>query len=157
MNTANIETTNERASSSNKTNGVFRGKKIFVISPDRNVIQAVEQSVVSHGAVFFHSSIPKEAIGNVMSKNPDLVVFDDLMPPFNGAGVLSAIKRARPKGRILFLSQTSVPLRSIDTTAQGVSFSITRDASPEQIYNAVKHCLGGGSIPRVETARLSSN
>ncbi|RJP27837.1 MAG: DNA-binding response regulator [Candidatus Omnitrophota bacterium] len=134
-----------------KKNGALHGKKIFVISADPSIVQAVKDSVASHGAVFFFGMTPPDAIGNVLAKNPDLIVYDEFMPAFNGSTVLSLLKQKRPKDKILYLTRTGVPLRSIDVTAQGVSFSIPRDSNTPQIYNAVKHCLAIASVPRVES------
>ncbi|MBN2328304.1 MAG: response regulator transcription factor [Candidatus Omnitrophica bacterium] len=131
-------------------NGVFFGKKILLMSNDPAVTAAVRQGVDSHQPVFYHSGAPRDALGLAMTKNPDLIIYDDLMPPFQGNKILPIVRRARPKVRILLLTQAGVPLRSIDVTAQGASFTINRDSSPEQIYNAVKHCLSISSVPRVE-------
>ncbi len=134
-----------------KTNGSLRGKKVYAVSEDANLLDRLREITASHGGVLFHSAEPRGALAGVMSKNPDLIIYDDRMPNYNGAKVLSLIKRWRPHDRILFLSRTRVPLRSIDVSAQGVSFTVPFDANPQEMYNAVKHCLGVASVPRVET------
>ncbi len=134
-----------------KKKGVFHGKKIFVISEDQNLIQNIKQSVVHQGAVLFEGSTPKEAIGNVLAKNPDLIIYDDRMPLFNGTKILTNIKQVHPHIRILLVTPMGVPQRSIDVSAQGVSYSIPCDSNQQQIYNAVKHCLAISSVPRVES------
>ncbi|MGC9329089.1 MAG: response regulator [Candidatus Hinthialibacter sp.] len=133
-----------------KKNGVLFSKKILLISNDANLTSNVRQGLELHQPVFYHSGVPRDALGLALTKNPDLVIYDDLMPPFQGNKILPIVRRARPKMRILLLTQAGVPLRSIDVTAQGASFTINRDSSPEQIYNAVKHCLSISSVPRVE-------
>lgn len=130
--------------------GVFFGKKILLITHDASVLEVVKQSVEPNGAVFYHGGDPKDALGLALTKSPDLVIYDDQMPEFHGNKVLPILRRARPKVRVLLLSKVGVPLRSIDVTAQGASFTITRTSSPEQVYNAIKHCLSISSVPRVE-------
>ncbi|MEW6239086.1 MAG: response regulator [Candidatus Omnitrophota bacterium] len=132
------------------TNGVLNGKKIFLMTDDGTVAENVQKSLAAHGAVLFHDSTPKEAIGNALAKNPDLLIYDERMPAYHGLKPLSVIKRARPKSKVLFLARNGTPLRSMDATAQGVSFTIQSDSSPQQIYNAVKHCLAIASVPRIE-------
>ncbi len=134
-----------------KTTRVFHGKKIFIISADQELTRLIHETLSPHGAILFNALTPAEAIGNVLAKNPDLIIYDENMPSFNGSTVLSVIKQKRPKGKILFLNRAGVPLRSIDVTAQGVSFSIARNSNPQQIYNGVKHCLAVASVPRVES------
>ncbi len=133
-----------------KNKGVFSGKKILLLTADSTVLENVRASVEPHDAIFFHSGIPKDALGLALVKNPDLIIYDDQMPTYHGNKVLPLLRRARSSIRVLLLSKAGVPLRSIDVTAQGASFTITRDSSPEQIYNAVKHCLAIASVPRVE-------
>jgi len=133
------------------TNGVLNGKKILLMTDDGIVADNVQKSLAPHGALLFHDSTPKEAIGNALAKNPDLVIYDERMPAYCGLKPLSVIKRARPKSKVLFLARNGTPLRSMDVTAQGVSFTIQSDSSPQQIYNAVKHCLAIASVPRNES------
>lgn len=130
---------------------VFRGKKVFIITEDKALNQRIRESLDSKGAIIFDSSDPKNAIANVLSKNPDLIIYDDRMPFYHGLKVISVIKRSKPKIRILLLSKADVPQRAIDASAQGVSYTITIDANKQQIYNAVKHCLSISSVPRVES------
>ncbi len=134
-----------------KNDGVFRGKKIFLITDDSQVLRNVQDCVLPHEGVLFHADEPRNALGNALAKNPDLIIYDDRMPAFQGSKVMSILKRVRPHWRILLLSLTKIPQRSIDVSAQGVTFTIQRDSGPRQIYNAVKHCLGIASVPRVET------
>lgn len=135
--------------------GVFFGKKILLITTDDTVRDSVQRSVEPNGAIFYYGGDPKTALGLGLTKNPDLIVYDDQMPEFNGNKVLAILRRARPKLRVLLLTKAGVPLRSIDVTAQGASFTITRSSTIEQVYNAVKHCLGIASVPRVEVLSAS--
>ncbi|HOJ59324.1 MAG TPA: response regulator [bacterium] len=134
-----------------KKNGVFRGKKIFLISDDQAVLRNVQDCVLPHDGVLFYAEAPREALGNAMAKNPDLIIYDDRMPTYNGSKVMMLLKYARPSTRILLLSLTKTPQRAIDTSAQGITYSIHRESSARHIYNAIKHCLGIASVPRVET------
>ncbi len=131
-------------------NGVFFGKKILLLTQDPTVLETVRKATEPHGAIFYTDEDPKNGLGLALTKNPNLVIYDDQMPPFHGNKLLPLIRRARPHIRILLLTKAGVPLRSIDVTAQGASFTITRDSTPEQIYNAMKHCLAIASVPRVE-------
>ncbi len=131
-------------------NGVFFGKKILLITQHPDVLHTVKDSVEQHRASFFHAGSSKDAVGQAAAKNPDLIIFDDRMPSINGSHVLALIRRLRPSGKLLLLSRTHVPLRSIDASAQGASFTISNDSSEEQVYNAVKHCLAIASVPRIE-------
>ncbi|MFB3787996.1 MAG: response regulator [bacterium] len=133
-----------------KNDGVFRGKKIFLITDDPGVLHNVQDCVLPHEGVLFHAEDPRDALGNALAKNPDLIIYDDRMPPFQGSKVMSILKRVRPRWRILLLSLTRIPQRSIDVSAQGVTFTIQRDSSPHHLYNAVEHCLGIASVPRVK-------
>ena len=137
-----------------KTNQAFAGKKIYLISDDETVVQNVKQAVTPHAAIFFHSRDPKDAVVNVLTKNPDLVIYDEEIPPFNGLPVLTWIKQKRPQGRVLFLSVHAVPLRSIDVNARGVSSSIQKHTAPQMLYNAIKHCLAIASVPRIEEVAI---
>jgi DNA-binding NarL/FixJ family response regulator len=125
-----------------KNHSRMRGKKVFTISQDPEISQTIRELIVPLGAVSFESSFPNEAVAGALAKNPDLIVYDDTMSPVNGLNVLSMIKHARPNFRVLLLSRIGVPLRSIDVSARGASFTLPRNAAPRQLLDAVKHCLG---------------
>ena len=133
-------------------NTVLHGKKILAVSDDADVLRKIEETVVPRGANYFSYKNPTEAAGNILAKKPDLVIYDDRLPAWNGMKPLSLIKRARPMGRILLLTRYRVPQRSIDVSAQGVSYSLPYDAQSEEMYNVIKHCLSITSVPRVEKA-----
>lgn len=130
--------------------GVLYGKKIQLITNNPEVLERIKESIEPHNPFLFHSSEGKKALFELMAKNPDLIIYDDEMPPMGGAKVLAVLKRSKPKTRILLLAKAGVPMRSIDVSAQGVSYTLARDSSATQIYNAVKHCLSIATVPRVE-------
>lgn len=133
------------------TNQVFHGKRILLVSEDMEITQKFKQICADHGGIFYYYENPKVAVGNVLSKKPNLVIFDDRLLSWNGIQPLSLIKRAQPLGRILLLTRYAVPHQAIDSTALGVSYTLPRDCQSEEMYNALKHSLSITSVPRVET------
>lgn len=135
-----------------KKKGVFHGRKVFLITDDPALLATIQEHIGNHGAILFSCDDPNKVIGQVMVKNPELIIYDDRFPDLNGTKVLSLIKRLRPHSKVLLLSKVGVPLRAIDVTAQGVAHSVALDSNPKHIYNTVKHCLSIASVPRVEEA-----
>lgn len=129
---------------------VFQGKKIEMVSTFSELAGTVHAIVTEGNGMFFLSRTPQEAIFHTMSRNPDLVIVDSRMPSLDGQSVVSLLKRVRQKIRILLITESSAPQRSIDVTAQGISYTISLDASPEVIYQALKHSLSIPSVPRGE-------
>ncbi|MDP8245262.1 MAG: hypothetical protein P9L94_14355 [Candidatus Hinthialibacter antarcticus] len=130
--------------------GVLYGKKIYIMTQDAVLLSRILASLTPHGASLFHQDDPGEAIADAVAKNCDLLIYDETYPAFHNATALSMVKKLRPRIRTLLFARSGSPLRSIDVSAQGVSFSIQHDANAPTIYNGVKHALSITSVPRVE-------
>ncbi len=130
--------------------GVLYGKKIFIMTPDAALRSRIIETLKPHDASLFYQDDPSEAIADAVAKNCDLLIYDEAFPMFHNSTALSMVKKLRPRIRTLLLSRTGSPLRSIDVSAQGVSFSMRHDANPPTIYNGVKHALSITHVPRVE-------
>ncbi|MBZ0257162.1 hypothetical protein K8I31_13935 [bacterium] len=130
--------------------GALFGKKIYVMTQDEPLLSRIIASLISHGASIFHHKSPSEAIADAVAKNVDLLIYDEAFPTFHNATAMAMVKKLRPRIRTLLLARSGSPLRSIDVSAQGVSFSIRHDANAPTIYNGVKHALSITSVPRVE-------
>ncbi len=141
---------NEAATLTPQQKQVFKGKKILIISEDQNVIDMIQQTAKPRGGSLFIAKTPKDAITQTMTKNPDLLVYDDRMPLYQNLKVLFHIKRFKPNKRILLLTEHEKPMRSIDDTGLGASMTLPYYSSEKQYYNALKHSLGITSVPRVE-------
>ncbi|MBD3267736.1 response regulator [bacterium] len=129
---------------------VFKGKKVLAVSRDEALLKYIAETIEPKGASYFSFTNPREALGNMMTKNPDLVIYDERLSQQDSTLPLSTIKRVQPKGRVLLVTQYRQPQRPIDTTAQGVTYSIPRDSQSQEMYSAIKHCLSISSVPRVE-------
>lgn len=132
---------------------ILKGKTILLVTQQDSLRKQITRSIQHQKPYLIEAVQPQDAIFHLMAKNPDLIIYDDKMPPFQSNKLLSVLKRAKPHTRVLLIAEAGAPQRSIDVSAQGVAYTLPADANDQQIYNAVKHCLSIGSVPRVETAQ----
>ncbi|MBI1389946.1 MAG: hypothetical protein GC154_16015 [bacterium] len=137
-------------------NGVLSRYKIFVYTNDAALFGRIRNALDPRGAVLFYSNQPAEAIAKMLSVNPDLLIVDEDAPLFHNSTVLSVVRKQKPRLRVMLVTRHESPLRSIDVSCQGVSFSLAHDSNEESIYNGVKHSLSISSVPRVETSSAAS-
>jgi two-component system cell cycle sensor histidine kinase/response regulator CckA len=81
-------------------------ESILVVDDEEDVLQAMQDSLSSHGYKVFAVSDPGSAISifNKISGDIDLVITDIVMPRINGKELISQIKRINPSVKVLAVS-----------------------------------------------------
>lgn len=115
-------------------------KKIYLISENQSIAKTIRAVVTSKKGVFFTDSELKHAVADVLAKNPDLVVYDTMMPK-GEIDVLLAIKTGKPDMRILMLTKNERPQENYDTTGRGISFHVQRNSDENKLFNAIAHSI----------------
>jgi len=96
----------------------------------------------------------REAIRLALETQPDLAVLDVQMPDVSGLDVLRRMTRAGLRTRVLFLSGQLSDAIAYELVAAGASGVLSKDATPEQIADALMRVAAGEKVlsPGVQAA-----
>src|SRR4029079_1900385 len=93
-----------------------------------------------------------EAIARFLERQPDIAVVDLLLPGKDGAEVCEAIRRERPRARILIVSSSSGSEhihRALKAGAQGY---LLKNSSPSALVSGIRDVLAGRRVVPKEIA-----
>ncbi|MFB6290945.1 MAG: response regulator [Candidatus Bipolaricaulia bacterium] len=100
----------------------------------------------------------REAVTKVKSHGPDVVLMDLVMPEMDGVEATSKITKLSPAPKILILTSFSEEERIIQAIKAGASGYLIKDASPNELVQAIKDVYNGESTldPKVAGTVLRS-
>jgi NarL family two-component system response regulator LiaR len=86
-----------------------------------------------------------EVVAQARDLNPDVILLDLVMPGQNGLEALAQIKAENPEARILVLTSFGDNDRVFSAIRAGASGYLLKDASPEQLLQAIHDVYNGES------------
>lgn len=84
-----------------------------------------------------------EAVRNVETLNPSVLVLDLMMPGLNGLDVLKQIKRRAPQTHIVILSMYANEAYVFEAFSNGASAYVLKDSSSADLVQAVREAAAG--------------
>ena len=99
----------------------------------------------------------EEAVALVKDAEPDIVLCDLSMPRMDGIEATRRILEARPKTRVVVLTASSERARVLGALDAGAVGYLLKDASPDELFAAVRAAARGESplAPKAAQAVLS--
>jgi len=100
----------------------------------------------------------REAVTKVKAQQPDVVLMDLVMPEMDGVEATSEITKLSPAPEILILTSFSEEERIIQAIKAGASGYLIKDASPDELVQAIEDVYHGESTldPKVAGTVLRS-
>lgn len=86
-----------------------------------------------------------EVLEIIKKQKFDIILLDISMPGKSGLDILKAIKEIQPKIRILILSMHPEERFAVRALKLGASGYLTKQSAPEELVNAIRKLLNGGS------------
>ena len=86
-----------------------------------------------------------EAVLKARSLKPDVILLDMLMPRLDGVGAIQQIKQENPAARILVLTSFAEDDKVFPAIKSGALGYLLKDASPEQLIQAIHDVYNGKS------------
>lgn len=121
-------------------------KKIFIVEDEILMVRIMESFLeweIPDVEIVGHSTGGVNTVKDCLSKEPDLVLLDLILPEINGLDVLKEIKAKAPNTRVIvysgMLTEESVQLAK-DLGVDGI---ILKTAKKEVVVEAVKKVLKG--------------
>jgi DNA-binding NarL/FixJ family response regulator len=98
-----------------------------------------------------------ETLAKARELAPDLVLMDIDMPKLNGLTAAEILHRENPHLKILILSGHTSARYAVQIIKSGACGSVSKEASTEELLQAIQTVVSGGSYFNCETARAALN
>lgn len=93
------------------------------------------------GEVIGFSTDSEKAVGEILSKNPDIVIVDLLMPVKDGITVVNEVREVNPDISFIMVSQVVDKNMISDAYGSGIEFFITKPNNVIEIENVIKRVV----------------
>ncbi len=124
-------------------------KKILAVDDEKHIVRLVQVNLERAGYQVVTANDGKEALKQVESENPDLVVLDVMMPYMDGFEVLQNLRR-NPSTRDIPVIMLTAKAQDADVFKgwqSGVDCYLTKPFNPMELLSFVKRIfdsMGGG-------------
>jgi two-component system, NarL family, invasion response regulator UvrY len=95
----------------------------------------------------------EEALTLARAEQPTLTVLDLNLPGLGGLELLRRLLVEHPDGKVVVLSMHAEPLYATRTLRLGAAGYLSKNASPEELLEAVQRVISGGSYVEAEIAQ----
>lgn len=94
-----------------------------------------------------------EAMAKVWELSPDVVLMDLVMPGLDGVATIREIKKISPKTQVLVLTSFADDERVFSSIEAGALGYLMKDASPQDVIQAIQAVSGGKPVLHPEIAK----
>jgi two-component system invasion response regulator UvrY len=101
----------------------------------------------------FEAASGREALGVVRAERPALILLDLNLPGLGGLELLRRILIEHPPARVVVLSMHAEALYATRAMRAGAAGYLSKNASPEELLEAVQRVLDGGRYIEAEIAQ----
>ena len=117
--------------------------KFYLVDDDLMVIKILENIIEEQklGEVIGYSTESTESINDIISKKPNIVLVDMLMPQMDGATLVSEIKALNPSIKFIMISQITTKNLISKAYNAGIEFFINKPINKIEVTNVIKKLL----------------
>ncbi|MFT5351676.1 MAG: two-component system response regulator GlrR, partial [Gammaproteobacteria bacterium] len=127
--------------------------RILVVDDDDDILALLRTWLGNEGFEVLTCSSGEDALGQLHTTNPNLVITDLFMGGMSGMELLSIIHRDNPLLPVIMLSgQAKIP-DAVKATHLGSSAFLTKPINKEELFDQVKRALRLSSDTRAEQVR----
>ena len=133
-------------------------ERILIIDDERSIHEVVRAYLEREGFIVYGASDGREGLELAMSKRPQLVVLDLMLPDLSGEEICRRL-RDRSDVAILMLTAKSSEDQRVEGLQLGADDYLTKPFSPRELVARVKAVLrrtGQGEMPLVELLHFDS-
>jgi len=134
--------------------------KLLIVDDHKVVRSGVKALIATESEleVIGEAADGREAVTKVKAGNPDVVLMDLVMPEMDGVEATKAITEDEQELKILILTSFSEEERIIQAIKAGASGYLIKDASPDELVEAIKNVYRGESTldPKIAGTVLNS-
>ncbi len=119
-----------------------------LIADDQTIVRQGTRALLSRFAdieVVGEAINGEEAIAHAATLMPDVILMDLLMPKLDGVGAMRLILARQPDARIIALTSFATDEHLLPAVRAGALGYFLKDASPDELVQAIRHVSRGGS------------
>jgi DNA-binding response OmpR family regulator len=131
-------------------------ERILIVDDEASVHDVLRGYLERDGFIVYHATDGQQAMSMALSKRPDLVILDLMLPDMNGEEICRQL-RARSDVGIVMLTAKSGEDQRIDGLGLGADDYVTKPFSPRELVARIKAVLrrtSHGEMPLVELLRF---
>jgi DNA-binding NarL/FixJ family response regulator len=123
-----------------------RALRVYLVDDHAMFRAGVRAELGAYVDVVGEASTVAQAIAQIASMQPDVVLLDVHMPDGGGRAVLEALRRTQPEVKFLALSVSDAAEDVIGLIRAGARGYVTKTISPEQLADAVRRVADGDAV-----------
>lgn len=116
------------------------GATILVVDDEREIVRALQRSLIAHGYRVLTASNGKDAVSMILQQRPDLVVLDLLMPEMNGLEVCRQV-RATSNVPIIVLSVKDAEHDKVEALDLGADDYVAKPFHMDEVLARIRVAL----------------
>ncbi len=134
-------------------------KKIVIIEDDQNIAEGLKYSIEYNKKYMVSEmySTAEEALLNIKSDNPELIILDISLPGKSGVEIISDLKKMLPDVEILMLTSSDDDDDIYNALRLGASGYLLKDVGIDGLIKALDEISSGGSPLSGNVARKILN
>jgi DNA-binding response OmpR family regulator len=117
-------------------------KKVLVVDDEVVVVNSIRKILARKGFSIEEAFTCKDALGQVFSKDYDLVLLDMKMTDGNGMDVLQKIKAKKPNQRVVIVTGYASIDTAVEAIQKGASDYMPKPFTPDELYSMTNRVLG---------------
>ena len=116
-------------------------KKILIADDDKEIIQAISESLKSKGYAVFTAADGQQALDTAVRERPDLIVLDVLMPVMDGYSCLRKINAALGRLTVPVIVLTSRDYMKDLFSLEGIQDYLVKPFNPDVLLDRIARIL----------------
>lgn len=123
------------------------GKKVLIVDDERNIVTALEYLLQKNGYEVQVAETGEDALAQLDSFSPDLVLLDVMMPKVSGYEVCQRV-RSRPEWRDIKVVMLSAKGREVEVSkgmSLGADLYVTKPFSNTELVATIGRLLSGAA------------
>ncbi len=120
-------------------------RRVLVVDDEAVVANSIRKILSRKGFSIEEAFTCKDALGQVFSKNYDLVLLDMRMADGNGMDVLQKIKAKKPELRVVIVTGYASIDTAVEAIQKGASDYMAKPFTPDELYTMTSRVLGSAA------------
>ena len=125
--------------------------RIYIVDDDRNIYSILKQIITERklGEICGSAENGQEALEDVASLKPDIIIADLLMPDLDGITFSEKAKKLLPDASVIMLSQVDNKEMVSKAYESGVEFYVHKPVNAIEIENVLKNIEASQTMKRI--------
>lgn len=132
---------------------------VAIVEDDKEIRSLMSEFISAAEGFYLVAAYERaeDLVKNFRSLNLEVVLMDISLPGMSGIQCVSQLKPLKPSVQFLMCTTHTEPEKTFDSLCAGATGYILKNASPEEVFSAIRDIHRGGSPMSAEIARMVVN